>query len=259
MGDQPNGDGSSTTLKTTEISLTLIRKIHELNGARLAQLVDELGLAKSTVYNHLSTLQENQFIIKEGNEYRLSLLFFLLGETTLKRKQEYVYAEEIIEELSDQTGLDADFNVEEHGQLISLYSDLPYSGPEPVFEQRIFRMHSTASGKAILAALPNQRVLEIIDRWGLPKKTEHTINSRSDLFDELEKISDRGYALSDEETVSGLQSIATVVTYPDGSVCGALSIDGPTYELRNDVLDENVHLLSEAQSKFESRISSLYT
>lgn len=258
MVDQPSKGGKSSSLQTTEISLEVIWKIHEQNGARLTELVDELGLAKSTVYNHLSTLLDNEFIVKEGNEYQLSMLFFLLGQNLVNENKEHLFAKDIVKNLSEQTDLTADFNIEEHGRLISLYSDLPYSDRGFIFERRVFHMHSTASGKAILASLPEKRVDEILDQRGLPPKTEHTITSREELFDELDEIRDQGYALSDEESVSGLRSIAVPVTYPNGSAYGSLSIDGPTYELRDAVIDDCIESLFEAQADLESEISSSY-
>ncbi|MFB6187002.1 MAG: IclR family transcriptional regulator C-terminal domain-containing protein, partial [Halobacteriaceae archaeon] len=56
--------------------------------------------------------------------------------------------------------------------------------------------HANAAGKAILAHLPEDVVHDILDRTGLPEHTKHTITSRKELFDELDSIRERGYAVN---------------------------------------------------------------
>ncbi|MEA5406232.1 IclR family transcriptional regulator C-terminal domain-containing protein [Haloarculaceae archaeon H-GB2-1] len=101
-------------------------------------------------------------------------------------------------------------------------------------------MHSTASGLAILAAYPTARVEEIINQWGLPAKTDYTITSQAELFTELDRIRDQGYAVDDQGYTEGMRSIGKAVHAPDGSVLGALSVSGPTYRVDGAVLEREI-------------------
>jgi hypothetical protein len=92
-----------------------------------------------------------------------------------------------------------------------------------------FGMHNSAPGKAVLAELPSEAVERILDLRGLPATTEETLTTREGLREELEAISERGYATNDEELQSGFRSVGAPVRHSDGTVLGALSIGGPAY------------------------------
>ncbi|WP_455428543.1 IclR family transcriptional regulator [Halarchaeum acidiphilum] len=93
-------------------------------------------------------------------------------------------------------------------------------------------LHSSASGKAILAALPDERVKEILDEHGMPASTEHTTIDVDTLFTELEEILDTGVAFNEEESTMGLHAVATAICDADGRPVGALSISGPAHRLK---------------------------
>lgn len=245
-------------LSTTRTSLDVLEVIKELDGARAADLAEELHLARSTVHKHLATLADAQFIVKDGSRYHLGLKFFEYGEHAVNRRDSYRFAEQKTNELEERTGRTVDFSVEEHGRLVSLYSEL-YSerGSEFSSDRRRFYMHNTAGGRAILAQYSRERVDEILNRWGMPAETEHTIAERDVLYDELEAVREQGYARNVEEAVEGLFSMAKPVRGPNGRVFGAISVDSPTYrteqQLVNVILDELEVVVSELESELAAQ------
>jgi DNA-binding IclR family transcriptional regulator len=100
-------------------------------------------------------------------------------------------------------------------------------------------LHYSASGKAILANYPRERVDEIVDRWGLPKQTANTITDREALYEELERVGERGVAFNHEEHIDGLTAVAVPVEN-DGVVFGALSVAGPTGRMQDERLEETI-------------------
>lgn len=66
-------------IKATETTLTIIEELKSEDGGRVTELAESLDLAKSAVHNHLSTLMEHGYVIKEGNVYHLSLKFLEIG------------------------------------------------------------------------------------------------------------------------------------------------------------------------------------
>lgn len=58
----------------------MIDALEELGGTGMTDLAEHLDLSKSAVYKHLYTLKERQYVVKDGNDYRLSLQFLTLGE-----------------------------------------------------------------------------------------------------------------------------------------------------------------------------------
>lgn len=255
----------SPTLKTTARSLALVDRIRECGGADLPQLADDLSLAKSTVYKHVMTLYECGYLVKEGDQYYIGPKFLNLGEHARSRKLGYQFADDTVRELTDATDEEVDFVIEDHGRIVTISESyhrwVKYPGEDESNRYRArmgtyYPMHATASGKAILAELPRARVEAILDRWGLSAKTENTITERRDLFEELEQVEDRGYAVDDEEFTNGLRSVGMVVDQPDGTHIGAMSVSGPSYRMTDEIIaQEIVPVLERTVESFEDRLA----
>jgi len=221
-------------VKTTQTSLELLEVIKELDGATVGELVDETGLARSTLHNHLQTLLETGYLIKEFNTYHLGLKLFQLGEYARTRKREYELAEEAVERLAVRTDMEADFNIEEYGRLINLHDMIANSSESGLDIGNYFYMHNTAAGKAMLAAYPRDRQEEIIETRGFPRETEHTITDEEELLAELETVQEQGYAVNDEECILGYKTFGKAIHYPNGRVFGGMAVGGPTYLMDTD-------------------------
>uniref|UniRef100_UPI003EB6AA54 IclR family transcriptional regulator domain-containing protein n=1 Tax=Halarchaeum sp. P4 TaxID=3421639 RepID=UPI003EB6AA54 len=61
-----------------------------------------------------------------------------------------------------------------------------------------------------------------------------TITDEEELFAELERTRERGYAIDDEERLPGLRCVAAPVLGDAGGVLGAVSIAGPTNRFRGE-------------------------
>lgn len=258
MPEKDEGGGSSTagrTLTTTAASLQLIETLVQKSGATAADLAAEFDFAHSTVHNHLNTLAQYGYVVREENTYHVGAKFCHIGDYVRRRKPEYLIAGEIVAELAQQTKLEADFAVEENGHVISLYNELNFDDDSHFLtDGRFFHVHSTASGKAMLAEYSEKRVRKIIQQIGLPKQTEHTITDEDELFNELEEIRDRGHATNNEEAIDGLWSIAKAVKSPLGNVCGSLNLSGPTYLSTEDMRQSAAETLKEQVELFEDQI-----
>ncbi len=241
-GERPTG--SPRTLKTVSRAFDLVRALEELDGAGVTELSEYLDLSKSVVYNYLSTLRSEKFVVKEGDTYRLSLQFLLVGEYVRYQNTLYRIGKSELEDLAEKTGEFAHLATEQHGLGVNLYK---VSGEKAVGSdyqvnklQRADYLHFSATGKAILAHLPRERVEWIVDRYGLPSKTESTITDREDLFEELETIRERGYSLNDEEEITGLQAIGAPVTNRHGRVLGSISVSGPVRRMKRSEYHEQL-------------------
>lgn len=229
---------SPRTLKTVERTAQIIEALETLDGAGVTELATHLRISKSTAYHYLATLRQEDLVVKNGEQYELSLQFLLAGEYVRNRNRLYKYGKDEVEDLAESTGEYANLFTEEHGMGINLYkvsgSDAVGSGYQTDKLQRPDYLHCTATGKAILAYLPRERVDEILDRHGLPKQTANTITDRDELFDELDTVRQQGYAHNDEEEVEGLRAVGAPVIDRNENVLGSLSIAGPTSRLKGE-------------------------
>lgn len=223
------------TLKTSTLSFRVVEVLERLEGARVTEVAEELEIPPSTAHNHLATLEELGYVVKEGDFYHPSLEFLRLGHYVRNRKEEYRIAELYTQKLNDRTDCRSIFVVEEHGRGVFLHTA---SGDRPEWRHEDLGnklyLHSTAVGKAMLAELPPRRVDEIVDRWGLPEQTDNTITDREELEAELEEVRDLGYAFNRGENISKMWAVGVAVTGRDGQVVGAFSVSGAAETMRGE-------------------------
>ena len=81
-------------------------------------------MSKSGIHNHLSTLREHGYVIKQGNEYSLSLQFLSLGGHVRNRSPLYRHGRSKIDQLAADTGMLANLTTEESGRAVYLYQSL---------------------------------------------------------------------------------------------------------------------------------------
>ncbi|WP_411965857.1 IclR family transcriptional regulator [Haloferax sp. YSMS24] len=229
------------TVKSDETLLEIILALKRLEGAGVTEIANEVGVAKSTAHGHLKTLDQYGFVVNEHGRYDLGLRFLDLGETARHRKKEHQLIREKVEELAKRTDERAQFIVQEHGYGIYLYRSI---GAHAVStDSRIGKrisLHASSAGKAILAHLPEEEVVEILERRGLPPSTENTITDVDTLYEELEAVRERGYAFNMEESTTGLRAVGVPVIGSNGEVLGSLSVSGPTHRLKGEWFETEI-------------------
>lgn len=230
-------------IKATERSIAILEEIRCRDGAGVTELADHFGFSKSTVHDHLKTLENTKYLHRDGDEYSIGLRFLDLGGYARQRQELYEISKREIDDLAEETGEAAKIAVEEHGRGIYLYQSRGENAVQTDSHvgTRVY-LHSCSIGKAILAHLPEERASEVIDEYGLPEWTEYTITNEDELFDELETIRNRGIAIDDEERIRGLRCVGTPVMR-DGEVLGAISVSGPTKRLDDDDINKMINLV----------------
>lgn len=226
-----------TILKTTETSLSILEFIRESGGATLSDVVKEFDLAKSTAYTHLHTLETHGYIVADRGEYRIGLRFLEFSKSARTQDPVYDHIEAAVFDLSETLDCEVEFLVEENGRIVLVYHS---EGPIDQDSHPYMYSHTTAAGKAILAEFPDERVHEIVDQWGLPRKTDNSITDVETLFAELETVRNRGYAYNRAECFEGYHGIGAVVTDIDDRILGALTLGGPLYRLSEERLNDEL-------------------
>ncbi|WP_096390349.1 IclR family transcriptional regulator [Halopenitus persicus] len=224
----------------TETVFDVIEALNELDDPTVTELAERLDRAASTVHNHLAALQRQGYVVKNDGTYELSLEFFNVGMSVRNKLSLVSDVQSTVDDLARQTGeaswaasLENDwiyFICNARGEdAIQAYGDLGAKR----------RPHSIAAGKAILAHLSEETVAEILDHTGLPKHTEKTITTRSDLFDEFESIRQQGFALNRGERLNGGRAVACPILQ-DGSPLGSIGVSGPAHRFRGERFTETL-------------------
>ena len=79
---------------------------------------------------------------------------------------------------------------------------------------------------------------QILERRGLARFTERTIDNPADLRTEFEQVRRLGYALDDEEHAIGLRCVAAPIFDENGQPLAAISLSGPKARLVDGRLAE---------------------
>ncbi len=228
-------------VRTTARSFEILEFLKENHGAGITETADALDMSKGVVHNHVNTLEAAEYVVKEGDEYRLSLRFLELGEYQRNETRLYTIGREHVEELATETGELVNLATEEHGRCVYLH----LSRGEQSVEVDIHAgcrppLHNTALGKSILAHLPRERVERIIDVHGMAQSTSRSLADADALFSELEEVRERGVAFDREERLPGLRCVAAPIKKNNGEVTGAISVSGPMTRLQGERFEQEI-------------------
>lgn len=230
---------SGGKIKSIDTAFEIVERLVDLDGAGVSELADDLGMPNSTVHDHLRSLHDREYVIKENNRYHVSTRFLEIGEHARERRKIYRIARDEVDDLAATTDEHANMMIEEHGKGVFLYTAEGENAVQlDTHSGMRVPLQTTALGKCILASMPESEVNRILDRVGMPKVTEKTITDREALFDKLDEIRERGYAFDVEERVPGMNCVAAPVKCDD--TIGAVSVSGPASRLTDERFTEEI-------------------
>ena len=222
-------------VKSVDTAFDMLEVLRDKDGSSVTELAAECDCAKSTMHAHLRTLRNRGYVVRNADGYHLGLQFLDLGNSARSRFQLVQAARPEIDQLVEETGERIQLMVEEQGMGTYVYQSRSESAisTDSHTGTRV-NLHSTAVGKAYLAFLPRERVEEILDRRGLPAKTEHTTIDREALYAELDEVKERGVAFNDEEKIEGMRAVGAPITGEDNVAIAAFSLSSPTTRLNGE-------------------------
>jgi len=219
----------------------LIERLIELETASVTALAEALEMPTSSVYDYVNTLESLGYLTRmEDGRYRMSSRLLRLGNEVRHSYDVYTIAEPELSELAAETGEYVALMIEDGGLGVILSmkqgAEATHVRIDRTYAGTRTRLNTTAAGTAILSRLPEERTCEIVERVGLSRKTENTIVDPDELYEELERIRERGYAVDDEERFEGMRGVGVpVVSEPDETVA-AIAVYGPANRLTDDVI-----------------------
>ncbi|MBZ6497073.1 IclR family transcriptional regulator [Natrinema longum] len=227
-------------VKTADTVFGIVESIQALDGAGVTELSEELGLAKSTIHDHLSTMVEKEYLVKNDQTYQLGLKFLNHGIHARDSLDLLPTVQPNLKQMANETGEIAWFLVEEYGRGVYLSKAKGDRAVQPYGKigNRV-DLHSIAAGKAILAHLPEDEVRTIIEKHGLESQTSETITDTDQLFEELESIRQSGVAFNDGESLAGHRAVASPIC-PNDRLIGAIVVSGPKNRIQGDMFTEKI-------------------
>lgn len=244
---------SGGVVKSDVTMINTIEALHELESAGVTEIAERLDMTKGAIHKHLKTLEANDWVVNDGGSYRLGFKVFTYGYKVRERNEMCKLLRSKVNQLAEETGQRVSASVEEHGRGTFVYIRNDWLDLKQTSSPGArYHLHESASGKAMLANMTDERIEEIVAKHGLPQRTENMISTRDELFEDIEKIRERNYALNVEEMREGMNAAAVSVYHPQLDTLGALAIVGPSNKLTRGILkDEYVPDLMGAVNEIE--------
>jgi IclR family KDG regulon transcriptional repressor len=240
--------------KTTAKGLMLLERLAQTGkGVGVSAIATELGLQKSNVHRTFATLTELGFARKDDDtgRYVPTLKLWELGAQIIGRHPVRRAALPFMQALHKATDETVNLTVLDQGEVLYL-EKIAAHYPVRATSDPGLRAPAVfpASGKALLAALPDARALIEQIAKSLPR--ERRIKP-AELAAELKTIRKRGYAISLSGWRDGVNSVASVVLDEQRLPVAAIAISGPAERMGVARMES----LSEALINACTRISAM--
>ena len=209
-------------------------------GLTLTALARKVSLPPSSAHRLLTTLQRRRFVRfdQATMAWQVGVQAFVVGNAFARTRDVSLLAKPYMRRLMEETGETVNLYVLSGGESVVCMAQVQCNHTIRAISRPggQVRMHGSAAGKALLAHMRRQDVMDIVKRQGMSRVTPNTIVSLRKLHAELALTRNRGYSVDDEEFAIGLRCVAAPIFDERGSVHAALSIAGPTARIHDERL-----------------------
>jgi len=199
-------------------------------GARPLRLVEvqaQTGLQKTIALRLLRTLESAGFVEQEltSGGFQIGLRAFEVGQAYSRRRWLIPRIRPHLQRLIEGSPHTAYLAALDGLEIVYLAA-VEGTGPLRVHVPAGRRnpAYATAVGKALLAELPEDEVIERARRFGLRRLTPSTISTPTRLMRHLREVRALGYALNAEEAYPGIGSIGATVRDASGRAIAGISL-----------------------------------
>lgn len=225
----------------------LVHLAEQGGEASITQLAAASDLPAPTVHRLVRSLVATGALRQlPSRRYVLGPLLVRLGEVGARAVGALV--KPVLAGVADATGESANLAILDEGRAIYVAHVKSHRSMRMFTEiGRRVHLHSTGVGKAILAQLADDEVIQLIERSGLPARTERTITDLTELLGELAQVRSDGYAVDDEEEEFGVRCLAVPVR--GNGPPAAVSVSAPIGRLERRATEAALDVLRAAADR----------
>ena len=232
-------DNGEVPVKSVGTAFRIIELLAERGTTGVTELSHELDRAKSTIHDHLRTLEDLGYLHRdEEGTYRLSVKYLYIGGNALESADDLQQVKLEIEKLAELTGSTASACLLE-GRTVFCVSVYQAKNSQNTYLRRgsNLPLHCTAPGKALLATADRGDLLGKSDLAGY---TDNTITSHEELERKLHSIRQRNFALEKGEYVEGIIGVSSAIHGRNGENGIAISVHDSQERLTGKRLQQDV-------------------
>jgi IclR family acetate operon transcriptional repressor len=197
-------------IESVDNALTLLLLFAEHPRVRLTEVSQHLGVASSTAHRLLAMLQYRGYVQQDPTRaYQAGPVLRRLGVAALRKPDLSGVARPVLERLHDK--LDGATTIGKlEGQHV-VYVDQVRNVKVAPLPAGSIPAHCTSLGKMMLSELEPDELRALYPDERLDQFTVRSISSRTALELDLQRARARGFAVSDEELLPGVTSVAVAL------------------------------------------------
>lgn len=218
--------------KSTDTISSLAKGLHVLEcfGAdtpklSISDVSKQTGLDRATARRCLLTLHAEGYADYNGKFFTLTPRTLRLGMGAIAALPLPQLVQPWLDQLTDQIGESCSVSILDGMEIVYLAR---------AAQKRVMSIglmpgsrlpaHCTSMGRVLLAALPREEAVAIVEASDLAPRTKQSVTDPAEVMEHIDQIRAQGYAMIDQEIEIGLRSIAVPLTNERDKVVAALNI-----------------------------------
>ncbi|MCA0013582.1 IclR family transcriptional regulator [Mesorhizobium sp. B292B1B] len=257
-----NGPSESASVQSLDRALRILAIVAEGSGLSLSEISARSGLAASTAYRMLTTLENHGMVEFDSSDqlWSIGVETYRMGAAFLRRRKLVDRARIVMQELMEKTGETANLGVAEDDCVVFVSQVETHQAIRAFFRPGTRSpFHASGIGKAVLAHLEPERVGTILRKAGLQRFTDRTLSDIPALARDLATIKLRGWSVDDEERHPGMRCVASAIFNEFGEPIGGVSVSGPTVRVTSERLAEIGPMVRNAAAEVTKMIGGVQT
>lgn len=252
---QPQVAGTAAFSKFMQV-LQLVADAQE--PMNVAALMRATGFPRPTVHRIVAALVAERLLAEQshGATFALGPRLIQLASRSWGRSELRLAAVDELKRLRDVTGETVHLAVPNGTSMV--YIEKLESPSAVRMASRIgtsVSLHSTAVGKAYLAALDDGAVKALLKDLSMPRYTANTPVDPAQLQAVIREVRERGWAVDNEENEPGIYCFGAVIRGTGGAPVAAISVSTLVFRQKEDPLQSYVAPLLESCRVISERIA----
>lgn len=248
----PLVDAGSTAkhpIGAVENALRLLVLLRDRAWITVSEASVELGVSRSTAHRLLSTLLAYGLVRQDPNTraYRGGPMLIELAKSASNPEDIVAILHPSLERVQAAVGETTHLIMLEDRNcrfVDSVECKQPLRTTERIGV--VYPAHVTSGGKALLAELDPEQLLELFPSARLQPLNDRGLRTREELLAELEQIREQGYATNFGQSEMGINAVGMAVRSGDGAAIAAIAISAPEQRLPAARVPDLVHELRNA-------------
>jgi len=246
----------SYTLKTIDQTIKLLKQFtNDKSEWGCAELSRKLKWSTTKVHKILVSLRQGGMVEYDidKRKYHLGIALFELAAIAIDQKGILGKSYPYLHKMASETGFAATLAVLDGVDIV--YIDTVEAKTNIQLKARTGTRspaYATSIGKAILALLPNDLLVNALLKTEFQSYTPFTITSIEKLKEQLPRIRKTGYAINNQESSIGVIAVGAAIVDFMGRPIGGISLGWPIFILKEDT---KIHELGTIVKFYAGKIS----